>query len=281
MHLTKHHGLGNDFLVLLDLDDRRPLDALDARALCDRHTGIGADGLIRVSPGDAAGGAEVTMALRNADGSVAEMSGNGIRCLGQAVARSRGVEHLDLLVATLGGDRRVVVGPGPDAATALVEVDMGPVRPVRLPPLAWDGFAPQAVELVDVGNPHVVALAGTPAEVAELDLATLGPAIEAAVPGGVNLEVIAVADDRPDTLELRVWERGAGLTLACGTGAAAAAAVARRWGLVGRRVVVRMPGGEVEVGVPAPADGEADGADESVTLRGPAVHVADIEVPWR
>ncbi|MDP9452440.1 MAG: diaminopimelate epimerase, partial [Actinomycetota bacterium] len=111
VHLSKHHGLGNDFLVLVDVDRNTTVDAATARRLCDRRLGVGADGLIRVVPatsaaatGDAgadrADGADVAMELRNADGSVAEMSGNGIRCLAQAVARHRGVDTLDLAVAT-------------------------------------------------------------------------------------------------------------------------------------------------------------------------------------
>ncbi len=274
MHLTKHHGLGNDFLVLLDLEEEHPITEEMARAWCDRHTGIGADGLIGVTPG--VDGADVTMTLRNADGGAAEMSGNGVRCLGQAVARARGVDHLDLLVATMAGPRVVQIRPGPDGDDTIlaVEVDMGPVVEGSVPDLPWNGFVPERVAYVEVGNPHVVGLVD-PAELAEVALGQLGPRVEHAVPGGVNLELIAVAAEGPDRLDLRVWERGAGLTLACGTGATAAAAVAHRWGLVGDRVEVRMPGGAVTVGV------FDDEPGAHTTLAGPATFIADIEVPWR
>ena len=263
MQLSKHHGLGNDFLVVIDPDGATPVGAELARALCHRRRGIGADGVIRVSPGG--DGADVTMTLRNADGSLAEMSGNGIRCLAQAVARARGVEALELAVATGGGRRRVRVGPGPDARSAWVEVEMGPARPgTGDPPLGGLGWAVKAAT-VDLGNPHLVLLVDDPAEIA---LGEIGPVLSARFDSGTNVEVVAPAAGRPDTLDLRVWERGAGITEACGTGAAAAAAAAHEWGLVDERVLVRMPGGELEVQLGA-----------TVTLAGPATFVADVEVP--
>ena len=118
MRLTKHHGLGNDFLVLLDPDGRWTLDADLARTLCDRHLGVGADGLVWLGPDERFG-------LRNADGSEAETSGNGLRCLGQAVARQRGVEDLDLTVQTAAGPRAIVVRAGDEPHTAVVTVGMG------------------------------------------------------------------------------------------------------------------------------------------------------------
>ncbi len=264
MRLTKHHGLGNDFLVLVDLEGTTPIDAGLAQAVCDRRRGVGADGLIRVSPGT--GGADVTMSLRNADGSVAEMSGNGIRCLGQAVARARQVDVLELSVATGGGRRRVSVVPGPDARTAWVHVEMGPAgnrHPRWVSTEIVDGATKTAT--VDVGNPHLVVLVDDPAAV---DLLEVGPRLSAQFDHGSNVEVVAVAPGRRDTLDLRLWERGAGITEACGTGAAAAAHAAYGWGLVGERVLVRMPGGALEVQLGA-----------SITLAGPATFIADVEVP--
>lgn len=267
LHLSKHHGLGNDFLVLIDLDDVHPVGAAGARGLCDRRLGVGADGLVRVSPPPGPEQADVAMTLRNADGSRAEMSGNGIRCLGQAVARSRGARTLDLHVATDAGVRRLQVRPGPDddPATAWVEVDMGPVRPG---PPGWKGALDLSMALeatsLDLGNPHLVLLVDDPTSV---DLAALGPASQVAFAEGANVEVIAVAPGQRDALDLLVWERGVGLTLACGTGACAAAHAAHRWGLVGERVHVRMPGGEVTVSL-----------GTTITLAGPATFVADIAV---
>ncbi len=290
LHLTKHHGLGNDFLLLVDLEDRAPVDAARARALCDRRRGVGADGFIRVTAattgaaggvtpggvtpgggtaggGTAGGEADVAMTLTNNDGSPAEMSGNGIRCLGQALSRHRGASSLDLVVATAAGRRRVRVRPGPggDPVTAWVEVDMGAARPgpgcVLTP-----GLAPSTrMATVDMGNPHLVLLVDDPAAI---DLAQLGPRLSAQFEHGSNVEVVAPVAGEPDTLALAVWERGVGLTQACGTGACAVAHAAHDWGLVGERVRVRMPGGEVDVHL-----------DTTVTLAGPATYVADIHVP--
>ena len=254
MHLSKHHGLGNDFLVVLDPDGAVTVDAAMARALCDRRTGVGADGLLWAGPGGA--GADVTMTLHNADGSRAEMSGNGIRCLAQAVARARGVDTLDLAVATDAGLRRVEVTPG-DERTVHVRVDMGPVTPADAPTLP-ELRAAKDVLGAAVGNPHVVAL------FADRD------ALDAAADGfrmtDRNVEFV-LPGPGADELTMRVVERGAGETQACGTGACAAAWAAQRWGLVGDRVVVHMPGGSATVDL---------GAD-TVHLTGPAVLIADIE----
>jgi diaminopimelate epimerase len=252
VRLTKHHGLGNDFLVLLDPEGTAAVDAGATRALCDRHRGVGADGLIVVGPGR--DGADVTMVLRNADGGRAEMSGNGIRCLGQAVALDRGTDRLDLVVATDAGPRALAVAPGADARTAAVRVDMG-VAKVDL----FEGAA-----VVDVGNPHLVL----PREdLAAVDVRTDGPALEALVPGGVNVEWYRRRDG--GDLELVVWERGAGATEACGTGACAVAAADAAWHGGTGTVRVHMPGGAVEVGL-----------GESLSLTGPSVLVASVEVPW-
>lgn len=238
MKLTKHHGLGNDFLVRADGD----VDAPMAVALCDRRRGLGADGLI--------GYADGRMTLFNADGSRAEMSGNGIRCLAQAIARSRGVDALDEVIETDAGPKRVVLTTV-DERTVEVSVDMGEARLVRV-----DEHEAE----VDMGNPHLVLLVD---DVETVDLLALGGRNP-----DVNVEIIA--PDGGGGLSLRVHERGAGITEACGTGACAAAAVAAKWGLVGDDVTVRMPGGAVTVGL----------GDDSVTLTGPAVHIADVDVAW-
>jgi len=123
--LTKHHGLGNDFLVLIDLDGAHPVDEALARALCDRHRGVGADGVIRVSGGPADGSAELTFELRNADGSPAEMSGNGMRCLAQAALSAGIVEGPVFSVATPAGSRRVTVRPAEAPGVIWASVEMG------------------------------------------------------------------------------------------------------------------------------------------------------------
>jgi diaminopimelate epimerase len=273
MQLAKLHGLGNDFLVLLDPDDTSPIDAGLAVALCDRHRGIGADGLIRVSSGSE--GADVTMTLRNADGSLAEMSGNGIRCLALAVARSRGASSLDLRVATGGGVRAVSLRAG-RAGSAEVDVDMGKARPGPEPDTGWLSLPVNAVLLdgadgqypglltLDLGNPHLVVLVDDPHAV---DLADAGPVAERQFAAGINVGFVSPAAGEVDALDLRVWERGAGTTEACGSGATAAAHAAHEWGLVGERVTVHLPGGDVQVGI-----------GDTLTLSGPAVHVADCTV---
>jgi diaminopimelate epimerase len=254
VQLSKHHGLGNDFLVLLDLDGATPVDGAMARALCDRRTGIGADGLLWGGPGS--DGADVTMTLHNADGSRAEMSGNGIRCLAQAVARARGTHSVDLEVATDAGLRHVEVRPGADDRTVQVRVDMGAIVEADAPEL---GLGAKDTLGASVGNPHVVALYP--------DRAALDAAADGFAMTDRNVEFI-VPGPGDDELTLRVVERGAGETQACGTGACAAAWAAHRWGLVGERVTVHMPGGSatVELG-------------DDVFLVGPAVLIADIEVP--
>ena len=259
LSLTKHHGLGNDFLVLLDIDGQRPVDAALARALCDRHRGVGADGVIRVTAGT--DGADVTMQLRNADGGLAEMSGNGIRCLAQAVLDAGLVRGLNLSVATPAGVRRLTVRGGDGPGTVRVSVDMGPAKvgPEQPQPTPDRGVRP-----VDMGNPHLVVWG--PAFTTE-DVLGMGPQIEAHHAGGINVEFVTVGPG-PDELTMRVWERGVGETQACGTGACAAAAAAHEWGLVGARVVVHQPGGDAEVEV----------RPDTVVLTGPAQRIARVEV---
>ena len=260
MQLTKHQGLGNDFLVCRRAD--LPPDAPEiAVRLCDRRRGIGADGLIfALDPGEPTNA--VGMALFNADGSRAEMSGNGIRCLAQAViGEPTGSSTLD--VETDAGVRRVELAPTETPGTVQARVDMGRVsagpdaESVRL----TEGEIRCAT--ADVGNPHLVVQVENPGAI---QLAVAGPRHEAVFPGGINVEFIAPADD--GAVDMVVWERGAGATQACGSGACAAAHLAREWGLAGERVEVRMPGGSAVVGL-----------GDTVTLTGPAVHIATIEVP--
>lgn len=263
MHLTKHHGLGNDFLVAL-VDDVPVNGAALARAWCDRRTGIGADGLIFGSP---AVDADLAMTLFNADGSEAEISGNGLRCLAQAVASARHCDGLELVIVSGGGRRQLEVRPTGRRGLMQVAVDMGPVdEGPQLPSaaeLSRPGFRIGRAGTADVGNPHVIL------EVeggGEPDPGFDGPAIEALwKPTGINVHFMRHTGD--DEITLTHWERGAGVTLACGTGATASATVAHRWGLVGPDVTVCMPGGRAEVLI----------GDGAATLIGPAVLIAHIE----
>jgi len=268
MQLTKHHGLGNDFLVALE-EVNGPLEAGPdlARRLCDRRRGLGADGLIvGTRPAEADGDdVDIVMHLWNADGSRAEMSGNGIRCLGQALAISRDDERAHYLVRTDGGLRRVDVSQPSGDPSADVSVTMGAiVEGPAVPDVAAKRLGERRHATADIGNPHLVVLVD---DLSEVDLVGDGSWFETQFPAGVNVEFIALGPE-PDTLTLRVWERGAGVTEACGTGATAAAHLARSWGLVGDQVRVEMPGG--------PATVVLDG-DEPV-LVGPSVLIATIEV---
>jgi diaminopimelate epimerase len=261
LRLTKHHGAGNDFLVLLDPDDRRPLSAEEARALCDRRRGIGADGVLRAVSGT--GAAALSMDLRNADGGVAEMSGNGIRCLVQAAVEAGLVPAGALVVQTLGGLRSVEYRSLPDAGLGYGRVDMG--RAVLGAELG--GEAPGDARWghhVDMGNPHVV-LFGRP--VGDDTVRTVGAALERSVPGGANVEFVWPGPG-PGELTLRVWERGVGETLACGTGACAVAASAHAHGEADRRVRVHSPGGALDVEL----------GPTGIFLAGPTQKVGDVWV---
>jgi diaminopimelate epimerase len=261
LHLSKHHGLGNDFLVLFDPPPGLDLGALAVR-LCDRRTGIGADGLLI---GTDQAGVSARMRLHNADGSVAEISGNGIRCFVQAVARRLG-EDGPFLVATDAGERLVHI-LARDGATIEASVPMGAVT--ALPePAGWAaiGCDPhRPVAHVGLGNPHTVVGVD---DVEVVDLVAIGSRVP-----DVNLEIIEPGPE-PDAVTMRVHERGAGITLACGSGACASAWAALQWGLVAgtaAEITVHMPGGDAKVQIHQPHHGE-------VTLVGPATLVADLTI---
>jgi diaminopimelate epimerase len=266
VHATKHEAAGNDFLVVLDPDDLLRLSAVQVRLLADRHRGVGADGVIRVGPGR--DGCELSMELRNADGSPAEMSGNGIRCLAQAAVDAGLVSPPRFRVATAAGVRTVDYATGTDPGRATASVDMGPATLGPEQPHQVDG---RRARTVDVGNPHLVLLGP---DTASVDVAELGPKLQSDYDGGINVEwITATADDTGELLDFRVYERGAGETLACGTGSVAAAAAARAWGVIASEgaVRVRNPGGMLEVVL---------GLDDSAPahLAGPVRKVADVEV---
>ena len=266
MQATKHEGAGNDFLVVLDPEDAIRLSASQVRLLADRHRGIGADGVIRVGPGR--DGCDLSMELRNADGGAAEMSGNGIRCLAQAAVDAGLVTPPRFLVATTGGPRTVEFSPGDEPGRASARVDMGPVRLGPDQPQEYDD---RRARTVDVGNPHLVLLGP---DTAAVDVAEVGPKLQAAYVGGINVEWITVTeDDQGELLDFRVFERGAGETLACGTGSVAAAAAARSWGVVAPEGTVRVhnPGGVLEVTL-------GPGALDPAHLAGPVRKVADVIV---
>lgn len=264
MRLTKHHGLGNDFLVLLDRDDAQPIDEDIAIAVCDRHRGVGADGLIRVTP--AAGGPRFAMELRNEDGSRAEMSGNGISCLGQAVVRAGLAPDGIVEVDTDAGPRTVTVVESQASHRHRMRVAMGRPRLVSELPEWMDSRILKAVQ-VDMGNPHVVCHVADADDVP--DLIELGERINGATPSGTNVELVLSGE--PGEVTMLVYERGVGLTLACGTGAVAAAVAAHAWELAPSTVVVHQPGG------PATVELATDGGVAHLTV--PVVAVAAVEWP--
>ncbi len=270
--LTKHHGLGNDFLVVFE-PEVADLAAL-ARKLCDRRRGIGADGLL---VGMAVPGADdvalsssesaATMVLYNADGSRAEMSGNGIRCFAQAISRRSGGRLDPIMVYTDAGSRRVELAGNGSVDTILATVDMGPVAALD-EPADWQalGCNPhRPVMHLSVGNPHSVVGVD---DVNDVDLALLGSKVPY-----VNLEIVQ-AGETPSEVRMRVHERGAGITEACGTGACAAAHAAAHWGLAtpsNGQLTVHMDGGSATVLLDAPSVGH-------VTLTGPATYVGTIVI---
>ena len=263
--LTKHHGLENDFLVY-DLAQGEPTTSWPevARAVCARSTGIGADGLLLLGITNAT---DLTMRLYNADGSVAEMSGNGIRCLVQAAHASlKASANTTYNVRTDAGMRTATVVGDSNGDVIQVSVDMGEIT--ALPePEGWAGLQCdpiRPVSHVSLGNPHSVV--GVE-EVAIVDLGHLGSLVP-----HVNLEIIEPGPDA-NAITMRVHERGAGITRACGTGACAAADAALSWGFVPKsveEVVVHMDGGVARVRI---------SEDRRATLIGPAEYIATVTVP--
>lgn len=268
VRLAKLHATGNDFLVH---QASEPLGALVAGALCDRHRGVGADGLLTLLPGT--DGADCAMTLHNADGGLAEMSGNGLRCLAYIAARSGLGSDDSLIVDTGAGRRLVTLERAPDGEVVAADVDMGPVT---FDPSVIGLDAPSAFDLeatfhgvtyrgdaAGMGNPHFVLFVDDPAE-ARVNQHGARLECDERFPHRTNVEFVVV--DARDRLRMRVWERGVGETLSCGTGACAAAAVAQRRGLVDDQLVVAVPGGELRVRL-----------GDTITLGGPVVHVFDVE----
>ena len=257
----KMHGLGNDFVVI----DRRDaklagwpaMTAARAAALADRQTGVGCDQVIVLEP---SARADVWMRIYNPDGGEVESCGNAARAVGMLLAQD--TEAAEITIETSGGLLTV------RADAQGIAVDMGAPRfdwdaiplayamDTRHMPVGWDDLADPAA--VNVGNPHVVF---TVPDVDAVELARLGPLIETDLlfPHRVNVNVLSVAG--PDHIAVRVWERGAGLTRACGTGACASAVVAIRRKLVTSPVRVSLPGGDLRI---------AWAPGGSITMTGPA-----------
>jgi diaminopimelate epimerase len=272
LKFTKMHGCGNDFIVVDDRAKEWDLDEAAVRMLCDRHFGIGADGMILVRPAtDPA--AHFHMHYINADGSLAEMCGNGIRVFAKYLSDRGLVSGGQLVVQTLGGLKTIEMVPGQDGSFALARVDMGaPVLDAASIPTTLPGdpvidapitTAHGTVEVtcVSMGNPHAVVWVDD-VETALVD--SIGPEVEvaAAFPRHTNVEFARVVG--PSRIALRVWERGVGETLACGTGACATLVAAVLTDRCGRSAIVELPGGDLRIEWPQ---------DGHVFMTGPAEEV--------
>ena len=268
MRFSKYHGIGNDFVMIADPADALTLEQDVVRRLCDRRFGVGGDGVIRVAPGRDDG--HFFMDYVNSDGSIGEMCGNGIRCLA-LFARAEGLTaDKTLRVETLAGLKTVEIKGD------LVRVDMGPpiFEPVEIPVDLEDGVDPLHAKLqseqgvvevacLSMGNPHAVLFVD---DALTAPVTTLGPVLEnhPAFPNRVNVEFATV--ERSDLIQMRVWERGSGETLACGTGACAVAVAGRLLANADQKMTIALPGGELEVEWRGSLEDEAP-----VYLTGPAV----------
>ena len=270
MRFTKYHGAGNDFLIVEADGGTADWPAL-ALAMCERHTGVGADGLLVV---EASAKAAHRMVLFNADGSEAEMSGNGIRCFAKHVIEELGAPRDMLTIETLAGLHEITPR-FENGQVVAARVGMGAPRfdPAQIPVTARGvervidyplqvGEASLRITSLSMGNPHAVAFIDEPVE--DWPLERVGPLVERDpfFPRRVNFEIVNV--ESPERLRARVWERGASETLACGSGASAAAVAAQIKGLAGESVVVSLPGGELKI--------DWDGEGE-VWLEGPVARV--------
>ena len=298
MKIIKMHGIGNDYVYVNGFDTEVSDPPALARKISDRHFGVGGDGLIIIQP-PSNGEADCRMEMYNADGSRAQMCGNGIRCVGKFV-RDHGIVTGDRVrVETDSGllELQLRTAPSPDGVSRTVEsvtVDMGeprwaqrdlparvtddPEAPALRIPLEVAGMGTFEVSLISTGNPHCVVRLGADqplgGDVDALDLATIGPRFEnhPAFPERINTEFIVVRNR--GEIDLRVWERGSGETLACGTGACAAVVACHLNGWTKGEVVVHLRGGELQVNY--------DEASGHVFMTGPATEVfsAELNPAW-
>lgn len=276
MEFSKMHGLGNDFVVV-DCISQAGLEnavASQARFLCDRHFGVGADGVILILPSEKA---DARMRIFNPDGSEAEMCGNGIRCFAKFLYERGIVSKRALTVETAAGIVRPSLRVDRGSVREIL-VDMGPPRLAReeIPMTGTNGQVigevletsegPLKVTCLSMGNPHCVVFVP---RVEEYPVAKIGPLLERhpAFPQRANVEFISPNGE--GRLRVRVWERGAGETLACGTGACAAVVAGALSGITARQAQVSLPGGQLSV---------YWREDNRVLLTGPAEHLFDGEI---
>ena len=252
MKFTKMQGLGNDYVYVNLFEEKVEDPVATAIAVSDRHFGIGSDGLILIGPSDVA---DFEMIMYNLDGSRGEMCGNGIRCVGKYVYDHGMTDKTEITVETLGGIKVLQLFVGDDGCVEQVRVDMGkPILesekiPVNLPdpavsvPIEVDGKT-WAVTCVSMGNPHAVVFVD---DVDTLDLEKIGPPFENHLlfPNRVNTEFIQIVDR--SHVKMRVWERGSGETMACGTGACASTVACVLNDLTDRHLYLDLLGGRLDI----------------------------------
>ena len=277
MKFTKMQGLGNDYVYVNCFKEKIENPSELAARISDRHFGVGSDGLIMINPSDKA---DFEMEMYNADGSRGEMCGNGIRCVAKYVYDYGLTDKTSISVETLGGIKYLDLTVE-DGKVSLVKVDMGrpELEPSRIPvvaegdravdePITVDGKE-YRMTCVSMGNPHAVVYVDC--DVKELPLEEIGPGFEhhERFPKRVNTEFVRVLDRK--TVEMRVWERGSGETLACGTGACAVAVSSALNGLTEDEVTVKLLGGDLRI--------QWDRERDTVYMTGPAAVVFDGEWP--
>ena len=279
LKFTKMHGLGNDYVYMdainQNIENRNEL----AKFVSDRHFGIGSDGLILICPSERA---DFKMQMFNSDGTEAEMCGNGIRCVGKFVYDKGLTNKETIKIETLAGIKILELNiENNKMKTAKVDMGEPILEPSKIPVISKENPVKNLklkeedkefnFTCVSMGNPHAVTFIKP--DVKEFDICKYGKELEInkAFPKKANIEFINVIDDK--TLKMRVWERGAGETLACGTGACASAVAAVLNGYTSRKVKVHLLGGDLSI--------EWNEKDNHVYMTGPATTVFDGEIDWK
>lgn len=276
MKFTKMHGTGNDYIYVNGFIEQIDNPENAAVTWSDRHTGIGSDGLVLILPSETC---DFRMRMFNADGSESEMCGNASRCIGKYVYDQGMTSKTSLTLETLAGVKKLELYPGKDGKVEKVTVDMGEpeLKATSIPvktefdelinrPLRFDKKIKYNVTAVSMGNPHAVIFTEG---IDSFNLEAIGPVIENSdfFPRRVNTEFIEITS--PDRIKMRVWERGSGETMACGTGACASVVAGVVNGKMARKVTVELKGGELQI--------EWSALDNHVYLTGPATFVFEGE----
>jgi len=277
MKFTKMHGTGNDYIYVNGFEEKIDIPAEMAIRWCDRHKGIGSDGLVLILPSETC---DFKMRMFNVDGSESEMCGNASRCIGKYVFDKGMTKKTEISLETLAGAKMLKLFPGEDGKIEKVTVDMG--EPVlegkKIPiiydekmiinkPVSFENGLKYNITAVSMGNPHAVIFT---TGIHQLDLSAIGPVIEKAAifPNRTNTEFIEIVSGKK--MMMRVWERGSGETMACGTGACAAVVASVLNGLTDNIVEVELLGGTLDI--------EWNRSNNRVYLTGNAVTVFEGEI---